>query len=234
MRGSQASALVSVRRSGSIPACAGEPPLPSNITGSTRVYPRVCGGAISATWPILGLRGLSPRVRGSRDRRNFGTEWVGSIPACAGEPATGRLIIISGEVYPRVCGGATLARAGTSARAGLSPRVRGSLGIGWRKRGCVGSIPACAGEPASARLIPVSRRVYPRVCGGAWSGRSGTTKATGLSPRVRGSPWRRPPSLRFSRVYPRVCGGARVLAGRNPIGLGLSPRVRGSRCRNRS
>ena len=29
---------------GSIPACAGEPRPPSRRTGSTRVYPRVCGG----------------------------------------------------------------------------------------------------------------------------------------------------------------------------------------------
>ena len=49
---------------------------------------------------------------------------------------------------------------------GLSPPVRGN------PRGCqgfdarVGSIPACAGEPAVRQPEPILNPVYPRLCGG--------------------------------------------------------------------
>ena len=71
---------------GSIPACAGEPPsMPSWMKLET-VYPRVCGGTRRLEPRRLAKRGLSPRVRGNR--RDEPLEWDdrGSIPACAGEP----------------------------------------------------------------------------------------------------------------------------------------------------
>ena len=71
---------------------------------------------------------------------------------------------------------------------GLSPRVRGSRLARTRCVESSGSIPACAGEP---RLAPTFRHiftVYPRVCGGAVSGRTRKVNLAGLSPRVRGSP----------------------------------------------
>ena len=112
----------------------------------------------------------------------------------------------------------------------------------------MGSIPACAGEP---QAMPPSERigtVYPRVCGGALNCGPTGNRATGLSPRVRGSHLRtirgdqRPRSipacageptgcllaLHCLQVYPRVCGGA---FGQRRIEWtlqGLSPRVRGA------
>ena len=73
-------------RTGSIPACAGEPRSMSRIAPVTRVYPRVCGGTLGkipravfkigvyprvcgGTWKLRRkaqrLWGLSPRVRGN-------------------------------------------------------------------------------------------------------------------------------------------------------------------------
>ena len=111
-----------------------------------------------------------------------------SIPACAGEP--GRLLNRrkTGPVYPRVCGGTPHARTVPTVMGGLSPRVRGNLGLvsadGVRQR----SIPACAGEPwrrcAGSRTIAV----YPRVCGGTTITLADGTTLEGLSPRVRGNP----------------------------------------------
>ena len=70
------------------------------------VYPRVCGGADRRDTNALVSEGLSPRVRGSRALPQALTVRVGSIPACAGEPAVGRPSSTASTVYPRVCGGA--------------------------------------------------------------------------------------------------------------------------------
>ena len=50
------------------------------------VYPRVCGGTIQ--YQINGRlgAGLSPRVRGNREKKMDNDRRRGSIPACAGEP----------------------------------------------------------------------------------------------------------------------------------------------------
>ncbi len=59
---------------------------------------------------------------------------------------------------------------------------------GHRGPGCLGSIPACAGEPLTKRDDADWPRVYPRVCGGALCSRTYLRCRRGLSPRVRGSP----------------------------------------------
>ena len=51
---------------GSIPACAGEPGYDGATGLINQVYPRVCGGAKRRTIRSPAMRGLSPRVRGSR------------------------------------------------------------------------------------------------------------------------------------------------------------------------
>ena len=89
----------------SIPACAGEPPSASSAAGLRWVYPRVCGGTVPNV--LLGVddRGLSPRVRGNRHRRFALLAFLGSIPACAGEPGSPVIHVQGHMVYPRVCGG---------------------------------------------------------------------------------------------------------------------------------
>ena len=53
-------------RSGSIPACAGEPGSITPRRNTGRVYPRVCGGTpVGGGWAAA-RAGLSPRVRGNR------------------------------------------------------------------------------------------------------------------------------------------------------------------------
>ncbi len=213
---------------GSIPACAGEPRNPGHVQGGVRVYPRVCGGATHAAHTRCYTRGLSPRVRGSRDSGVYQRSKVGSIPACAGEPASAMRRRAPSRVYPRVCGGARTYHQMSPLQLGLSPRVRGSLHQGCTTPTDNGSIPACAGEPAQPHPTARSPRVYPRVCGGALVDSISDISSLGLSPRVRGSP---PPQARHplnigsipacageplgarraqdqGRVYPRVCGGA--------------------------
>ena len=51
---------------GSIPACAGETVMASAISSLSGVYPRLCGGNLINSRPLLPIVGLSPLVRGKR------------------------------------------------------------------------------------------------------------------------------------------------------------------------
>ena len=167
VRGSPAGDRPQADRDGSIPACAGKPGAErANKTGR-RVYPRVCGEAVRLPALLHRHAGLSPRVRGSPDRRRAGHARRGSIPACAGKPHRRREHVDPGGVYPRVCGEATDPILGDTVVQGLSPRVRGSHAGGGRRMVAPGSIPACAGKPIPRRRRQDPVGVYPRVCGEA-------------------------------------------------------------------
>ena len=87
VRGNPTSTYGGILKSGSIPACTGEPSGPGSWMARTRVYPRVYGGTGCSFLLVVGYRGLSPRVRGNLPRWS-GAAWrSGSIPACTGEPA---------------------------------------------------------------------------------------------------------------------------------------------------
>ena len=133
------------------------------------------------------LLGLTPRVRGSLLALRTKPGIPRSIPACAGQPGRFRQYRRPHGVYPRVGGAAGLTYTVHTNQQGLSPRVRGSLGRGCRALQHTGSIPACAGQPASTACSTCSRAVYPRVCGAALAEGAGHCSIQGLSPRVRGS-----------------------------------------------
>ena len=154
---------------GSIPACAGEPSSNGRMCAGCRVYPRVCGGTGVPIRLDLSDPGLSPRVRGNRAMADQLRGENGSIPACAGEPATLGQPTSAPGVYPRVCGGTKLLRMFPPSSTGLSPRVRGNRpgdhtwdlvdeGLSPRVRGnhSIPGLPRCS----------TAGRVYPRVCGG--------------------------------------------------------------------
>ena len=173
---------------------------------------------------------------------------AGSIPACAGEPNRPHLCCRIDGVYPRVCGGTSVAGVKRWADYGLSPRVRGNPSTTMGSHSLARSIPACAGEPHPSRSPHRRKRVYPRVCGGTPISSGLASRSIGLSPRVRGNryvetsiradegsipacagepPTPRPSHYR-SPVYPRVCGGTQTQPAMRVGGDGLSPRVRGN------
>ncbi len=188
VRGNRAGVRGGRRRSGSIPAGAGEPSWSGGTRSPPRVYPRRCGGTRAVRSIVSTARGLSPQVRGNRARRAATPSTARSIPAGAGEPAGQVVAFWRGRVYPRRCGG-TLARSRSSVhRAGLSPQVRGNRRDRRHRPPGRGSIPAGAGEPAACLRRRGRRRVYPRRCGGTpQCGRGGALRH-GLSPQVRGNP----------------------------------------------
>ena len=118
---------------GSIPACAGEPFSPTDFVQIKGVYPRVCGGTRGRAKGSDSGVGLSPRVRGNPSSQFLKKLWIGSIPACAGEPYHRHPATSQERVYPRVCGG-------TSTMHTLVALAHGS-------------IPACAGEPLADKIL---------------------------------------------------------------------------------
>ena len=92
-----------------------------------------------------------------------------SIPACTGEPTTGRNGNGAARVYPRVYGGTQTAPLHEGRPSGLSPRVRGNLVIIRAFAIFRGSIPACTGEPLRLPRCLRLPEVYPRVYGGTFA-----------------------------------------------------------------
>ena len=248
VRGNRHGHVVCSSPPGSIPACAGEPCARRAGRPALRVYPRVCGGTDQYGLTLALAWGLSPRVRGNLHRRAAGEGQEGSIPACAGEPATARSALERFRVYPRVCGGTKIRLSRSPRLSGLSPRVRGNPVRGEGDAVRIGSIPACAGEPRSRPSRGSPAGVYPRVCGGTAVPVLRPHSTRGLSPRVRGNrrelgsrrprrrsipacagepkgAWLAPPE---KKVYPRVCGGTIPNLYSTVPGVGLSPRVRGN------
>ena len=132
VRGNLRRGLREPGRTGSIPACAGEPVSMKAGLGGRRVYPRVCGGTRSVHAVDAARKGLSPRVRGNLLCGRYVTASPRSIPACAGEPPRTITRAPNPAVYPRVCGGTLGVVDGCGRCGGLSPRVRGNPAR-WRR-----------------------------------------------------------------------------------------------------
>ena len=150
----------------SIPAPAGEPRQLRPLRLQQSVYPRACGGTAFVFATVLIGGGLSPRLRGNRQRGPGQHRLRGSIPAPAGEPSATRRPRLCLRVYPRACGGTTLLSCSSPPPRGLSPRLRGNLTMLTRASPITRSIPAPAGEPGIELLPAVRGAVYPRACGG--------------------------------------------------------------------
>ena len=199
VRGNQHKDQLTVDGLGSIPARAGEPLYLHPHSTDEWVYPRACGGTIAQDPPPPNRLGLSPRVRGNHQGDRLPSSLLRSIPARAGEPFRHMTVFRCVEVYPRACGGTFGVEDAAYCEHGLSPRVRGNLGIYHWMSTKHRSIPARAGEPLAGLRGGVGVRVYPRACGGTGPAWPQAFATRGLSPRVRGNrsptnacvPWER-------------------------------------------
>ena len=210
VRGNHRCGRILPRRRRSIPACAGEPRPLRTRRRDSRVYPRVCGGTAREYEDVQGFPGLSPRVRGNHALPAREDEGRGSIPACAGEPRPPPSARCGARVYPRVCGGTSVAEIRGVLGRGLSPRVRGNLPDLPGRVLAERSIPACAGEPYHRAARAIGLEVYPRVCGGTALARSRAGRGRGLSPRVRGNPAHHPAAEHRPGSIPACAGEPRV------------------------
>ena len=150
-------------------------------------------------------------------------------------------------VYPRLRGGSQTAREHMARRRGLSPPTRGIPVNAAMVNDYSGSIPAYAGDPATARRPALSLRVYPRLRGGSGHGEDVRMPRVGLSPPTRGihCPLPKPPLVIGSipayagdpeesevwageyTVYPRLRGGSMRRRWAIMRQRGLSPPTRG-------
>ena len=211
---------------GSIPACAGKPRSRCRRGRRSRVHPRVRGEAPFGTAPWTASQGPSPRARGSHGDGGGSVSHGGSIPACAGKPASGSRIRGGPRVHPRVRGEAQLDDGRLVYHYGPSPRARGSPPPPSDQLAPHGSIPACAGKPGGY-ISPESRNwVHPRVRGEACHVVGMNWPHPGPSPRARGSPNREGPYALAPRSIPACAGKPPGRPG--PGGRArVHPRVRG-------
>ena len=114
------------RRSGPIPARAGEPMKSKALIESDRAYPRSRGGTPSAFVVRFGSRGLSPLARGNLDSRAEQASDHGPIPARAGEPQAADFARPHAGAYPRSRGGTMRPGSLLAIVRGLSPLARGN------------------------------------------------------------------------------------------------------------
>ena len=110
-----------------IPACAGNARITQTFLRLFAVHPRVCGERVSPLGPIIATHGSSPRVRGTRHQSASIPCMRRFIPACAGNASGDDGSSPMSPVHPRVCGERLTIDYGKAAKAGSSPRVRGTL-----------------------------------------------------------------------------------------------------------
>ena len=174
----------------------------------------MCGGTIFHLPTHMAREGLSPLVRGNRRRSARANRTMRSIPACAGEPRPAPPFRTPGTVYPRLCGGTLTRPSCPMAPSGLSPLVRGNPAQAVVGADGLGSIPACAGEPAWRRPRACPRAVYPRLCGGTGAGLARFSTPNGLSPLVRGNRFKQGTGTLLQGSIP-ACAGEPLA----PVGL---------------
>ena len=109
-----------------IPACAGNSTSRGRGRGTMAVHPRVCGELVPIIAQSVGVRGSSPRVRGTRPREAAGPRGFRFIPACAGNSLPSTTEHCHAPVHPRVCGELAIFRSTAGPSSGSSPRVRGT------------------------------------------------------------------------------------------------------------
>ena len=116
-----------LRGAGLSPRVRGNLAKRASRTSSTRSIPACAGEPLGDGRPLRGGAGLSPRVRGNQRGQPPASPRRRSIPACAGEPLSDLEVLVTMEVYPRVCGGTHPRHWSHWQQVGLSPRVRGNL-----------------------------------------------------------------------------------------------------------
>ena len=191
---------------GTIPALAGEPTSRVRPREPKRDYPRARGGTPVFWLPSRRVQGLSPRSRGNLGQAFSLSDFMGTIPALAGEPDYYAGGFHLKRDYPRARGGTVFKESRSDFLPGLSPRSRGNLFNNIMNCQVAGTIPALAGEPLCWRTS--FRRIgdYPRARGGTISLTISRPLSPGLSPRSRGNQSQTAPPERTDGTIPALAG----------------------------
>ena len=172
---------------GIIPACAGNIRSSTSLHFAFRDHPRVCGEHLALRSSRSFFPGSSPRVRGTFLSPLALSALIGIIPACAGNILSSSARACTLRDHPRVCGEHVKFVLFAINGLGSSPRVRGTSEQSVAVDRLFGIIPACAGNIYDDIEGTELCKDHPRVCGEHARLPSGTNRASGSSPRVRGT-----------------------------------------------
>ena len=213
------------------------------------VHPRVGGEHRTRNDALCPGLGSSPRGRGTHGVRGFEWEDWRFIPAWAGNTCSRNLSSAKYSVHPRVGGEHAVGVSYRDLGSGSSPRGRGTPGAHRIRRQRHRFIPAWAGNTAETASIASQLTVHPRVGGEHTPAGITALRATGSSPRGRGThrqwwchrqksrfipAWAGNtspvlPSSPFVPVHPRVGGEHYRVTPSHLDTIGSSPRGRGTR-----
>ena len=131
--------------------------------------------------------GSSPRMRGTLMLAVSVAVVLGIIPAYAGNTVRIWRPAHAPWDHPRVCGEHSDSFLSHGHRAGSSPRMRGTREFDRLRDGCVGIIPAYAGNTLWTSVTPTLIEDHPRVCGEHIVWVCHASSYLGSSPRMRGT-----------------------------------------------
>ena len=165
MRGTLYRAYERIVEAGIIPAYAGNTSTQSATPRPRRDHPRVCGEHCWVSEYQMVQWGSSPRMRGTRQRRDDHRLLPGIIPAYAGNTCVRFAPSSASGDHPRVCGEHPTNIQTNDTPTGSSPRMRGThlycLCDGIHH----GIIPAYAGNTSVEWISHDRTGDHPRVCG---------------------------------------------------------------------
>ena len=191
------------------------------------VHPRACGEHGRGGRPVRPSCGSSPRMRGTRIAERYRRPLLRFIPAHAGNTSSPEGRSSPDPVHPRACGEHCAASAILSAKAGSSPRMRGTLLLALRPVVKPRFIPAHAGNTRSKPPLSHNAGSSPRMRGtrGGWRR---ACRQTRFIPAPAGNTSSRTTRRFTPAVHPRACGEHSFRVGPVHPQNGSSPRMRGT------
>ena len=164
------------RRTGIIPACAGNTICKNGLPRRRGDHPRMRGEHASTAFASPLMAGSSPHARGTHYLQEQIAQAVGIIPACAGNTEVVQVIDARRRDHPRMRGEHGTIQTAGDVDKGSSPHARGTLVVRPVERVEAGIIPACAGNTARSCYARPSRRDHPRMRGEHCSSTLTTTR----------------------------------------------------------
>ena len=211
-------------------------------------HPRACGELVWRAFRRFLQGGSSPRMRGTHAPPCVDSLGPRIIPAHAGNSGSSLAPPRMRSDHPRACGELATIPALALFICGSSPRMRGTPADDVGARSVHRIIPAHAGNSRTTSRTNATLTDHPRACGELMSAWISFSSGSGSSPRMRGTPIFRDPSIVGSRIipahagnsaplvnprvcqpdHPRACGELSFVSRSVSRHVGSSPRMRGT------
>ena len=177
----------------------------------SRDHPRLCGEKFDLISRIVISLGSPPPMRGKAFLVRHSLLHMRITPAYAGKSYNFLTIFQFTQDHPRLCGEKSDCRCPLDSRRGSPPPMRGK-GLDLVRKVAVGRItPAYAGKSSRYRLISISSRDHPRLCGEkVWKSKL-LVYLTGSPPPMRGKGEHMPRAVCTGRITPAYAGKSIVM-----------------------